>query len=83
MNNYYECELCGQEVSEKYAGVLSHTTPDGDKHTVCEKCRGLSCQVCQEHPLLVGDLLDDVCANCNPESHEEEQQQLEEQLWKG
>lgn len=45
------------------------------------------CGICERHTDESGELLDDVCRSCNPESHEwadeEEAQQLEEELWEG
>lgn len=43
------------------------------------------CDICNRHIDEVGELLDDVCAQCNPESHEAEAEleaeQLEQELW--
>lgn len=40
------------------------------------------CDVCDKHIEEAGELLDDVCRSCNPESHEWSDEEDEQQLWK-
>lgn len=41
------------------------------------------CDLCGSPTDEVGELIDDLCFRCNPESHEYETQLLEQQLWEG
>lgn len=46
----------------------------------------MRCEICDNHEEQVGELLDNVCRLCNPDSHaevdKEEAEQLETELWK-